>query len=111
MEEDPSQVATAEVTFYIQAYKADSPQFASPWTPSDPRLEFSVKEQQPVGTVLFRLAAHDPITGLAVTQVRRPLTPVFIYFFLVKNMGLPIFAMNKSLVCNKHTIKVSISFS
>ena len=69
VEEDPSQVATAEVTFYIQAYKADSPQFASPWTPSDPRLEFSVKEQQPVGTVLFRLTAHDPITGLPVTQV------------------------------------------
>ena len=99
VEEDPSQVATAEVTFYIQAYKADSPQFASPWTPSDPRLEFSVKEQQPVGTVLFRLAAHDPITGLAVTQVRRPLTPFLFTSPWQKNLGLTTlqFVMNTKL--------------
>ena len=68
VEEDESQTATAEVTVYVQAYQADSPQFASPWTPSDPRLLFKVKEQQQVGTVLFKLTAHDPITGLAVQQ-------------------------------------------
>ena len=59
---------SAEVTFYIEAYKADSPQFASPWTPSDPNLEYHVKEQQPVGTVLFRLNAKDPVTGQPVSE-------------------------------------------
>ena len=55
------------MTFYIEAYKADSPQFSSPWTPSDPNLEFYVKEQQPVGTVLFKLNAKDPISGQPVS--------------------------------------------
>ena len=62
----PRLSVTAEVTFYIQAYKADSPQFSAPWTPSEPTLTFEVKEEQPVGTVLFKLNAHDPLTGQAV---------------------------------------------
>ena len=33
-----NQIDTIDVTFYIQAYKADSPQFPSPWTPSDPGM-------------------------------------------------------------------------
>ena len=33
-----NQLDTIDVTFYIQAYKADSPQFPSPWTPSDPGM-------------------------------------------------------------------------
>ena len=58
-----NQTDTAEATFYIQAYKADSPQFSAPWTPGDPTLAFDVKEEQPVGTVLFKLNAKDPVTG------------------------------------------------
>ena len=58
-----NQTDTAEATFYIQAYKADSPQFSAPWTPGDPTLTFDVKEEQPVGTVLFKLNAKDPVTG------------------------------------------------
>ncbi len=61
-----NQTATAEATFYIQAYKADNPQFASPWTPGDPTLTFEVKEEQPVGTILFKLHAKDPVTGQQV---------------------------------------------
>jgi hypothetical protein len=53
---------------YIEAYKADSPQFSSPWTPSDPNMEFHVKEQLPIGTVMFRLNARDPTTGQPVSQ-------------------------------------------
>ena len=56
------------MTIYVQAYKADSPQFASPWTPSDRRLEFVVKERDQVRDVLFKLTAHDPLTGLPVQQ-------------------------------------------
>ena len=57
-----AQFDTAEITFYIQAYKADSPQFSSPWTPSDPNIEFVVKEELPPSTVLFKLSATDPLT-------------------------------------------------
>lgn len=66
-----TQVDTIEVTFYIQAYKADSPQFSAPWTPSDPTLSFDVKEEQPIGTVLFKLTAKDPLTGQSVNQYEK----------------------------------------
>ncbi len=65
------QTDTVEVTFYIQAYKADSPQFGAPWTPSDPTLTFDAKEQQPIGSVLFKLNAKDPLTGQTVNQYEK----------------------------------------
>ena len=58
-----AQFVTSEITFYIQAYKADSPQFTAPWTPSDPNIEFVVKEELPPSTVLFKLTATDPLTN------------------------------------------------
>jgi hypothetical protein len=64
-----NQTATAEATFYIQAYKADSPQFSAPWTPGDPTLTFDVKEELPIGTVLFKLNAKDPVTGQPVSNI------------------------------------------
>ena len=70
-ETNNDQVDTTEVTIYIQAYKADSPQFSAPWTPSDPVLEFDVKEELPIGTVLFKLAARDPLTGQTVSQYEK----------------------------------------
>lgn len=66
-----TQIDTIEATFYIQAYKADSPQFSSPWTPSDPVLTFDVKEELPIGTVLFKLTARDPLTGQPVNQYEK----------------------------------------
>ena len=60
-----TQFDTAEITLYIQAYKADSPQFAAPWTPSDPNIEFYVKEET-VNQVLFKLTATDPLSGQKV---------------------------------------------
>ena len=63
-----AQFDTAEITFYIQAYKADSPQFASPWTPSDINIEFAVKEELPPSTVLFKLSATDPLTREPVSH-------------------------------------------
>ena len=48
-----TQIGTSEATFYIQAYKADSPQFSAPWTPSDPVLNFDIKEELPIGKSNF----------------------------------------------------------
>lgn len=69
-----SQVDKAEVTFFIQAFRADSPQFAHPWTPSDPTLTFEIKEEQPIGHVLVKLSAKDPITGQPITQFEKVAT-------------------------------------
>ena len=76
-----NQTDTAEATFYIQAYKADSPQFSAPWTPGDPTLAFDVKEEQPVGTVLFKLNAKDPVTGQG-GRIRSVLSSVSIPFLI-----------------------------
>jgi hypothetical protein len=65
----PNQTTTAEATFYIQAYKANSPQFSAPWTPGDPTLTFDVKEELPIGTILFKLNAKDPVTGKPVSNI------------------------------------------
>ena len=65
------QVATAEATFYIQAFNADSPVFPSPWTPSDPRIRINVTEELPPGTPLFNLGARDPLTGQAITNYQK----------------------------------------
>ena len=66
-----TQVATTEATFYIQAFKADSPQFSAPWTPSDPVLTFEVKEELPILTILFKMTAKDPLTGQVVSQYEK----------------------------------------
>jgi hypothetical protein len=70
-----AQVATAEATFYIQAFNADSPVFPAPWTPSDPKIRVNVSEELPPGTPLFNLAARDPLTGQAITNYQKLATP------------------------------------
>ena len=56
------------MTIYIQAFNADAPQFANPWTPGDPTVIFDVKEELPAGSVLAKLAAKDPVNGQNVSQ-------------------------------------------
>jgi hypothetical protein len=70
-----AQVATAEATFYIQAFNADSPVFPAPWTPSDPRIRINVTEELPPGTPLFNLGARDPLTGQAITAYQKLAPP------------------------------------
>ena len=52
------QIDTVEATFYIQAYKADSPQFSAPWTPSDPVLKFDIKEELPIGNFHYLILVY-----------------------------------------------------
>ena len=52
-----NQIATAEATFYIQAFNADNPIFPPPWTPSDPTILLNVTENIPPGTSFFNFGA------------------------------------------------------
>lgn len=62
---------TAEVTIYVQAFSNQNPIFAPPWTPSRPQLEVTVKEEQDPGTVVFSVAAKDPVTGQPVRRYEK----------------------------------------
>ncbi|KAK4297363.1 hypothetical protein Pmani_030214 [Petrolisthes manimaculis] len=62
---------TVEVTLYIQAFSAQDPIFGPPWTPSRPQLEVEVKEEQDPGTVVFSVAARDPVTGQPVRRYEK----------------------------------------
>ena len=92
-----TQFDTAEITLYIQAYKADSPQFSAPWTPSDPNLEFHVKEET-VNQVLFKLTATDPLSGQKVQYLN------IIALFMLKpakmvtNVMLGVLNVNKKVI-------------
>ncbi|XP_055687294.1 cadherin-23 [Lutzomyia longipalpis] len=56
------QVATTEVTFYIQSFKDTNPVFRNNgWTSTRPMILMSVKEELPIGSILFTLMAEDPI--------------------------------------------------
>eukprot|EP00096_Caligus_rogercresseyi_P014673 TRINITY_DN7189_c0_g1_i1.p1 TRINITY_DN7189_c0_g1~~TRINITY_DN7189_c0_g1_i1.p1 ORF type:complete len:1289 (-),score=408.11 TRINITY_DN7189_c0_g1_i1:505-4371(-) len=55
-----TQIANAEVTFYVQATKVDVPLFDPPWTPSRPSLTYSSLEAQKPGSVLFKVHATRP---------------------------------------------------
>ncbi|XP_059614956.1 cadherin-23 [Phlebotomus argentipes] len=57
------QVTTTEVTLYIQSFKDTNPVFKNKgWTSTRPVIYKDVKEEMPIGSILFTLAADDPIT-------------------------------------------------
>ncbi|GAB0099897.1 cadherin EGF LAG seven-pass G-type receptor 3 [Sergentomyia squamirostris] len=57
------QIATTEVTLYIQSFKDTNPVFRNKgWTSTRPIIYKNVKEELPIGSILFTLMADDPIT-------------------------------------------------
>ncbi|XP_076056440.1 cadherin-87A-like [Oratosquilla oratoria] len=67
----PDQTATAEVTVYVQAFSDKNPIFAPPWTPQHQTIEVHVEEEQPPGTVVFSVAAQDPVSGQPVRRYEK----------------------------------------
>lgn len=58
------QFDTAEVTIYIQSFKDTNPIFRNKgWTSSLPVVNVKVKEEMPIGMVLFTLIADDPVNN------------------------------------------------
>lgn len=70
-EDFPNQNDTAEVTLYVQAFSAQNPIFAPPWTPARPQLQVEVEEEQDPGTVVFSVTARDPVTGQPVRRYEK----------------------------------------
>lgn len=58
------QFDTADVTIYIQSFKDTNPIFRNKgWTSSLPVVNVKVKEEMPIGMVLFTLMADDPVSN------------------------------------------------
>lgn len=53
-------------------YNDHPPTFAYPWTPLNPRIEFTTAEEQPVGTLVGRLQAHDQDTEIDYYKIDPP---------------------------------------
>lgn len=57
------QVATTDVTIYVQSYKEIDPVFKNPsWTSARPILQKQIKEEIPIGQTIMTLEAEDPET-------------------------------------------------
>lgn len=57
------QFDTADVTIYIQSFKDTNPIFRNKgWTSGVPVVNVKVKEEMPIGMVLFTLMADDPVS-------------------------------------------------
>lgn len=58
------QFDTADVTIYIQSFKDTNPVFRNKgWTSSLAVVNVKVKEEMPIGMVLFQLMAEDPVNN------------------------------------------------
>lgn len=58
------QFDTADVTIYIQSFKDTNPIFRNKgWSSSLPVVSVKVKEEMPIGMVLFQLLAEDPVSN------------------------------------------------
>lgn len=64
-----NQIATTDVTIYVQAYEDDSPVFLNEgWTRSRPEIRTSLDEEKPIGTRVLELKARDPRSGLTTMR-------------------------------------------
>lgn len=62
-----TQYSLAEVTIYVQSFKDTNPIFKNKgWTSIKPVLNFSIKEEMPIGSTVFKLAAEDPVTQQSI---------------------------------------------
>uniref|UniRef100_A0A182NH33 Cadherin domain-containing protein n=1 Tax=Anopheles dirus TaxID=7168 RepID=A0A182NH33_9DIPT len=58
-----------EVTLYVQSFKDTNPLFKNKgWSTVRPKIEVKVKEEAPVGSVVFRIEADDPVSDVAITD-------------------------------------------
>lgn len=78
------QFDTAEVTIYIQSFKDTNPIFRNKgWTSSVPVVNAKVKEEMPIGMVLFQLLADDPVNDRKIQS-----------FELIQEDPLGVFQLN-----------------
>lgn len=58
----------AEVAIYVQAHTDNGPIFSPPWSPAHPIIRAEVAEEQEAGIIVLTLQAHDPLSGLLISN-------------------------------------------
>lgn len=82
------QFAMADVTIFVQSFVDTNPIFRNTgWTSSDPVVKASVKEEMPIGSTLFKLLAHDPVTEQTVEHFEIVQSDPFNYFSIDEQSG------------------------
>lgn len=69
------QVATADVTIYVQSFKDTNPVFKNKgWTSAKPVINIRIKEEMPIDSTVFTLQAEDPVLGRPINSfvITRP---------------------------------------
>lgn len=79
------QTAKTEVTIFIQSFIDTNPIFKSKeWISSNPVIKVNVKEEMPIGSILFKLIAEDPVMEQKIN-----------HFEIVENDRYKFFTLNE----------------
>ncbi|XP_053673187.1 protocadherin-16 [Anopheles nili] len=77
-----------EVTLYVQSFKDTNPLFKNKgWSTVRPKVEVKVKEEAPIGSVVFRIEATDPVADVPITDFELMMPDVDGYFGLNERTG------------------------
>lgn len=83
-----SQFATTEATIYVQSFIDTDPVFRHDgWNSYHPVVHAGVKEELPIGSVLFVLQAFDPVMELPIDRFELVTPDTFGYFSLRDSSG------------------------
>lgn len=82
------QFAIAEVTIFVQSFVDTNPVFRNKgWVSSDPIVKATVKEEMPIGSTLFKLHAHDPVTEQQIDHFEIVQPDAFDFFGIDEQSG------------------------
>lgn len=85
---EKQQFASAEVTIFVQSFIDTNPIFRNKgWVSSDPIVKATVKEEMPIGSTLFKLHAHDPVTERLIDHFEIVQSDAFDYFGIDQQSG------------------------
>uniref|UniRef100_A0A182IQZ1 Cadherin domain-containing protein n=1 Tax=Anopheles atroparvus TaxID=41427 RepID=A0A182IQZ1_ANOAO len=83
-----SQRDRTEVTLYVQSFKDTNPLYRNKgWSTVRPKIEVKVKEEAPVGSVVFRIEADDPVADVLITDYELMMPDVDGFFALNERTG------------------------
>lgn len=78
----------AEVTLYVQSFKDTNPLFKNKgWNTVRPKIEVKVKEEMPLGSVVMKVEAEDPVADVPITDFELVMPDVDGYFSLNEKTG------------------------
>ena len=86
-EDNKPQVAKCELTIFIQTKNSRSPIFNPPWTFANPTYELTINEEALIGSMVFNLAAKNPLNGKPVTEFQKIRETDSDDLFLVDNLS------------------------